>query len=490
MVMTLEASRRADFAISEYGRPSRNSSVHIVFIGMASAITFGGLGDILTVCKIGNNLIRALSDKSGSRRRYLDFCDEVHCLVQVLTQVPEHITPAFEYKCLIMVPLQVVVIFEEREGSPFLDQLFTIVKPIIDECGSVMQEELMRIQDRYHDSLRPGGSGSSTKDAFKKLQFGAVESTKLQQTIERLRARAQQLSALVTIAGERATRADAATIRSKLDGFEEFLARIAEKGDDCERRIESQALQLHSINEMTRDIYGQTDGIVTEICEIKHNLDRIIADQHYHASNGIFLNGPDPTFGKPVLFEDSLGTVLELPTEWIHSWQFFQMLLQHHFEELKGYRMVVRRQYALEENITGKDLDESLPPKASFRRGMKINMSMIFTGDQIMQGTDGCGVWFRMSRLMAKTTVDDRQPRPSKDRSTIQEELDERLEVGEQTQEDPADFQRLQLKGIPSTREMFLLFMKLRMNKHNYIVNMRPGIDTYRNLGLLNPATA
>ncbi|CAI6100785.1 unnamed protein product [Clonostachys chloroleuca] len=114
---------------------------------MASAITFGGLGDILTVCKVGNNLAQALSDKSGSRRQYLEFCDEVQCLVQVLTQV--------------------VVIFEEREGSLFMEQLFTIIKPIVDECGTAMQEELMRIHDKYHDSLRPGGSGSSSKDALK-----------------------------------------------------------------------------------------------------------------------------------------------------------------------------------------------------------------------------------------------------------------------------------------------------------------------------------
>lgn len=58
---------------------------------MASAISFGGLGDILTVFKVGNNLAQTLSDKSGSRRQYLEFCDEVECLVQVLTQVPSRI---------------------------------------------------------------------------------------------------------------------------------------------------------------------------------------------------------------------------------------------------------------------------------------------------------------------------------------------------------------------------------------------------------------
>jgi len=45
--------------------------------------------------------------------------------------------------------------------------------------------------------------------------------------------------------------------------------------------------------------------------------------------------------------------------------------------------MVVRREFALEEHITEKDLDQTLPLKVCFRRGMKINMSMIFSDQKI-----------------------------------------------------------------------------------------------------------
>ncbi|KAK7222566.1 hypothetical protein V2G26_010569 [Clonostachys chloroleuca] len=276
------------------------------------------------------------------------------------------------------------------------------------------------------------------------------------------------MASAIKFGGLGATRADATTIRSKLDGFEEFLVRIAKKGDDCEQCIARQDPQLHLISKTTQDIYGQTAGIVTGICEIKHNLDRIIADRHYHASNAGFLNGPDPTLGKPVLFEDSFGTVLELPTEWIHSWQFFQQLLQHHFEEPKGHRMVIQGKYALEENITGNDLNQSLPPKASFRRGMKINMSMIFTRDQMTPGvcprcgidnnapentnvkcqTDGCGMWFRISRPVAVTAVEGRQPPPLSTRNLSQEEFDELYGTANQIKEDPADFQRVRLLAV------------------------------------------
>lgn len=52
--------------------------------------------------------------------------------------------------------------------------------------------------------------------------------------------------------------------------------------------------------------------------------------------------------------------------------------------------MVLLHQYALEENFTGKDLDRSLPWCMSFRRGMKVNMSMVFVKTKITASCPRC----------------------------------------------------------------------------------------------------
>jgi hypothetical protein len=49
--------------------------------------------------------------------------------------------------------------------------------------------------------------------------------------------------------------------------------------------------------------------------------------------------------------------------------------------------MVHKRHYALEEEVTGKDLDQNLPLALSLRRGMKLNMSMFFAVDRHWSGT-------------------------------------------------------------------------------------------------------
>lgn len=55
--------------------------------------------------------------------------------------------------------------------------------------------------------------------------------------------------------------------------------------------------------------------------------------------------------------------------------------------------MVLRRQYSLEENVSGRDLDFDVPLHFVLRRGMKINMSMIFDVPQaVSRACPRCGV--------------------------------------------------------------------------------------------------
>jgi hypothetical protein len=55
-------------------------------------------------------------------------------------------------------------------------------------------------------------------------------------------------------------------------------------------------------------------------------------------------------------------------------------MIEDQFSGLKGYDLVREGLYVLEEGFTGKDLDQHLPLALSFRRGMKVNMSMEFAG--------------------------------------------------------------------------------------------------------------
>jgi hypothetical protein len=53
--------------------------------------------------------------------------------------------------------------------------------------------------------------------------------------------------------------------------------------------------------------------------------------------------------------------------------------VMHAFENQKGYQRVKSRLYLLEDHVSNTKLDVEGP--FTLRRGMKINMSMIFFGD-------------------------------------------------------------------------------------------------------------
>lgn len=71
--------------------------------------------------------------------------------------------------------------------------------------------------------------------------------------------------------------------------------------------------------------------------------------------------------------------------------QTLYQLLAGQFKGRRGYDMVRSGQYVLEENSSGKDLDQRLPLSVCLRRGMKINMSMVFAVPLVSGSCPRCG---------------------------------------------------------------------------------------------------
>jgi hypothetical protein len=113
---------------------------------------------------------------------------------------------------------------------------------------------------------------------------------------------------------------------------------------------------------------------------------------HDLVSQTTYMRSLDPTKGLPVILEDALGNIRELPLDWIESWevgvcirtrlilltrdQDLHTLITLKFQNQLCYQLVLRRQYVLEDATSCTELDVRRP--FSLRRGMKINMSMVF----------------------------------------------------------------------------------------------------------------
>lgn len=102
----------------------------------------------------------------------------------------------------------------------------------------------------------------------------------------------------------------------------------------------------------------------------------------------------DPTREKEVILEDSLGRVLPIPAQLLAKlqWNTLHLILEDQFRGDTGHAMVKQKEYALEESCRGIELPQNKPLAASLRRGMRINMAMLFPSTADTSSCPRCDV--------------------------------------------------------------------------------------------------
>ncbi|KAI1879523.1 hypothetical protein JX265_002477 [Neoarthrinium moseri] len=300
---------------------------------MATAFTFGALGDIISLCQLSIQLSRALSSSRGSPKQYQDLRKDLDQFIRSLSEV--------------------IATFQGYEASPILDTLNRVSTEIAEECGTLVQETLDRVTNRYDASLSSGKSQGRLKDGLKKLEWAIRERDKVSELQEKLVRDSARLSMLASLAAIKSSRADNGTIQTRIKATEELLSRIVE---DHRLSVQTQIQDSSS---------GQS-----------HALQLGIMNDHLMNQQESIC--PDPCRNEPVVLEDALGNILEINWGLIHHWEFFYKFLEHQFEGLRGYEMVVERSFMLEDGLSGAQISQEVPWKAAVREGMKINMIMVF----------------------------------------------------------------------------------------------------------------
>jgi hypothetical protein len=71
-------------------------------------------------------------------------------------------------------------------------------------------------------------------------------------------------------------------------------------------------------------------------------------------------------------------------------YQMFETILVKRFEHLPGKDKVVRKEYAIEESRSGRELTRNREWSMCFRAGQKVDMSMVFKQKQPATTCPGC----------------------------------------------------------------------------------------------------
>ena len=117
-------------------------------------ITFGSVGDIISVCLVIKDLIKVLDDSRGSSNEYQAVIRELWSLDRAV--------------------LEVELLSRSCERTLELNALGQLARQSALQCKDCVEDFLARIA-KYEQSLRAGGSSNSVRDAAKKLQWRFTE---------------------------------------------------------------------------------------------------------------------------------------------------------------------------------------------------------------------------------------------------------------------------------------------------------------------------
>ncbi|KAK4153252.1 hypothetical protein C8A00DRAFT_15503 [Chaetomidium leptoderma] len=279
---------------------------------MEVGVTFGSLGDIIVVCQIAIQLGRAICDSQhGSAKAYQGLREELGMFVKIL--------------------MQVVATYPQHEFTPYLAGLDTTAKSIVNECGTLIQEALDRWHKKYHQSLSPGGSGNPLKDAGKKMEWFLREQDRMKELQERLSRGTQRLTLLGSLAARKSARADNATMLARVDEVKRLVSQSHEVQVAMLHLSRDHSTQLYALGEKVEKqeetgsaVLSQAKGtfrIVLEVKEMVNQLCKTVADIQLLLSSRTITKSLDPTKNLPLIVEDALGNIMEIPLDLVHSWE-------------------------------------------------------------------------------------------------------------------------------------------------------------------------
>ncbi|KAH6656979.1 hypothetical protein BKA67DRAFT_176692 [Truncatella angustata] len=353
---------------------------------MEFAATFGSLGDIIAICQITIQLSRALgigtAGASSSAWEYQELRKEIDIFINILLNV---------------------VATCEQYTSPSLSDLNRTIHTIVQDCHIQIQEILHRFVPKYHESLKPGGSTRKIVDAFKKLEWTVKEKERTRELQDKLHTNGQKLSMLMLIVSRQSAHANNATLLARIEEVSILVSKQEQHQnvllDRLNRTIDHFQRQENQIDAIEHNIEVHLDNnntILTiaksTIDPIKH-LEQLLANVAHDVvqlretvSNSNFIRSLDPTREMPLNLNDAFGRDIAIPLQLIIDWQSFNTILGILFQSQKGHDMVLKQQFALEEHFSGKDIARDSPLSECIRRGMRIDMSMIFETNIVLLG--------------------------------------------------------------------------------------------------------
>ncbi|KAI4650294.1 uncharacterized protein J4E79_009563 [Alternaria viburni] len=342
-------------------------------------VTFGAVGDIISVVLLVKDLVAALDEARGSKAEYQAAVRELWTLDRTLLEID-------------------LLTRQHGDGAtPELRSLCETAKQAVARCNDRVSAYKKRIQgyqrafavgkvNRVREIGRAIGWRTGEKEALEQFRAEIAGTTSSLQML--------LITANVTLLGvsrkemndkldEAKRRNDRATLL-----HDASLIHIRDGIENANRNIEaansilgnvSEALKLDWLRKLGSELKGMIRGAMTINFATYHAVMRLQTSLPSYLERSMFE--------EPIILDDPMGRIAPVHLQFINSWDAFHSVLELRFQDMPGQIKIGRRQYALQARGTGREIELSRPWHAAFIPGQRIDMSFIFSQDDASESS-------------------------------------------------------------------------------------------------------
>ncbi|KAK4450976.1 hypothetical protein QBC34DRAFT_348557 [Podospora aff. communis PSN243] len=320
---------------------------------MEVALTFGAVGDFLSIALLIKDIISALDECRGSAKAFRELIEEITLLQKNVDQIER--------------------IYQGPELGDGFEDLASISQTSIAQIRKCLEGFCTRISNKYGPSLGVGGSGNVFKDVSRKIQWKLEE-----KEVERFRSEIMgyrmSLAMFLQVTTVRLVRNNHRAVSNQINQAEaNTMNTVRQYGQSIENYLRFLALcilaRLHLISKLGVDVKQTASQMLAMMFAMSGELG-IIRAFVMQLDRGI-------DNGEHFVLGDATGRSFPIHLKTIISWEAFDVILADRFKGKKGERRTRRKLYSLHESSSQLEINRSVTFGNAFVPNQKVDMSLI-----------------------------------------------------------------------------------------------------------------
>ncbi|KAF1849519.1 apses-domain-containing protein [Cucurbitaria berberidis CBS 394.84] len=338
-------------------------------------VTFGAVGDIISVCLLVKDLVEALDKARGSKVEYQSAIRELWILDRALLEID-------------------LLNRQYGDGStPELRSLCETAKHAVARCQGLVAtflESVRKYQRTFDEGQKPG----LVKEIAMKVRWRIGEKEALDHFRVQIAGTSTSLQMLLVTASVKMMAMNRKEINDKLDRADRrhestdsaqdaILSSIKDRIEDAKDSIDAGNSILGKVTETLRLNWLRQLGSELK-CLMRGAIAMNIAT--YRAVISLQTSLPSRLerglIEEPFLLEDPIGRIAPVHLQFVTSWEAFNSILEIRFQSVQGHIKMKERMYGLQDGATGREIEQSRNWQSAFLPGQRVEMSFIFHSDE------------------------------------------------------------------------------------------------------------